>query len=369
MSSVTFLSLTAEQQDLLLGLPFEGRNLITGPPGSGKTLLAVNRATMLDIAGHDVVLLTYSNVLRQYTEALGGHLGFGGRIITCHRWFHDFWRRRYGGAPPTGGDGVGLDWNQVLIRLNSSQTPLDTQIEHLVVDEGQDLPPQFYALCGQLAAHVTVFADDNQRIGDDQSTLTEIHKLLGQGAERHLINGNHRSTRQITRFANHFYCGRGGRPLSLPEREGPMPTIRPYRSRDALADAVAARTAQHPDLEIGVVVQYQQQMVSLLDKLHSRRVTNAQTYASASPHFRSLDFGRPGVRILSPVSAKGQEFDTVFIPNLEQYTGDPSSAALRMKLYVLATRARRELHVSYEAAHEPQLVRDIPDSVLHRVGT
>ncbi|GAA3021853.1 hypothetical protein GCM10020229_36430 [Kitasatospora albolonga] len=49
----------------------------------------------------------------------------------------------------------------------------------LVVDEGQNLPLGFYRLCRVLGVDVTVFADENQRIGTEETTLSEICRTLG----------------------------------------------------------------------------------------------------------------------------------------------------------------------------------------------
>lgn len=362
-----FLDLTSEQQDLLLDLPFEGRYLVSGPPGSGKTLLAAHRATMLDIAGREVVLLTYSNVLRQYTHRLVEPLGFGGTISTCHKWFHGFWRRRYNEAPPTKEDGIELDWTEIIVRLASSVSGFDGEIESLVVDEGQDLPNEFYAVCTQLAVDVTVFADDNQRIGRDQSTLSEIESLLGPETGRHHVISNHRNTRQIAELANLFYCGASGTAPPAPLCEGAVPTLERYESDKAFADALADYARANRQLEIGVALPHRQQLVALADGLRRRGIRHVQAYVSGSPFFRDLDFRKPGVRLFTPVSMKGQEFDTVYVPELEQYAGDVTGAMLRMRFYVLATRARQELHLSYRTEREPEIVSRIPPPVLKRL--
>ena len=369
MKRLTFLDLAPEQQDHLLDLPFEGRYLVSGPPGTGKTELAVQRAVMLDIAGRDVVFLTFSNVLRQYADTLARHLGFRGTVTTCHKWFKNLWIRHFHREPPRAEDDVGLDWTQMLVQLARSRARLSGEVGALVVNEGQNLPREFYALCSHLTANATVFADDNQRIDEGQSTLGEIERLLGRDTQHRRIIGNHRNTRQIAEFANHFYCGPSDRFPPLPERQGPTPTIRRFRTPDTFADVLATFAKANPGQEIGVVLRHKKKCISLHDELYDRGIRKVQSYVSDSFRFREVDFTRPGIRILSPPSTGGQEFDTLFIPNLELYGGDPSSATLRMQLYSLATLARNELYLSYGTDQEPELTRDVPDSLLTRVGT
>ncbi len=45
---------------------------------------------------------------------------------------------------------------------------------------------------------------------------------------------------------------------------------------------------------------------------------------------------------------------------------DPTSAALRMSPHVMATRARRELHLGYEGDAEPPLPAQVNRRVLQR---
>ncbi|MEV5898277.1 AAA family ATPase [Nonomuraea fuscirosea] len=197
MKPLTYLELSTPLQGILIDLPFEGRHLVTGPPGSGKTLLAAHRAAMLDIADREVGLITYSNLLRQYTAILGDQVGLKGKVITFHKWFHEFWRRRFGAAPPPGERPGSFDWLTIMSSLARSPDSLGKEFESLVVDEGQDLPKEFYLLCRQLAADVTVFADEAQCIGDSQSTLLEIQRALGPARRFWKISANHRNTRQI----------------------------------------------------------------------------------------------------------------------------------------------------------------------------
>jgi DNA helicase IV len=367
MRHLTYLDLSASQQDLLIGLPFEGRHLVTGPPGSGKTLLAIHRAAMLDIAGQDVQLITYSNLLRQYTALACERLELNGKVTTFHKWFHGFWRRRFGKKPPPGEREGSFDWSEIIGELVRSGTAIEGEMESLVVDEGQDLPKEFYLLCTQLAANVTVFADDNQRIGEDQSTLPEIHAMLGEVTNLWNVEENHRNSRQIADFAARFYCGPTDELPHPPLRSGPAPTLARYRSEGEFVDHLVKYTRANPEFEIGVALKSTRAQIYLVNELQRRGAASAQTYVARSRQFRAVDFAASGIRVFSIFSMKGLEFDALFVPQLNLYNEDPSGAAVRMRFYVLATRARQELHMSHETEQEPPLVADIPHSILHRL--
>ncbi|WP_431995840.1 AAA family ATPase [Streptomyces griseoflavus] len=156
--TITYLDLAPDQRAALDGLPFDGNHLVSGPPGSGKSILAAQRAVMLALAGTPVVLLTYSNLLRQSLAGTVYALGPADRsvrVMTAHRWLAEW----YGASPPGSEDGW-YDWDALHNRAADPASTAPT----LVVDEGQDLPPEFYLLCRMLHARPTVFADECQRL-------------------------------------------------------------------------------------------------------------------------------------------------------------------------------------------------------------
>ncbi len=85
-------------------------------------------------------------------------------------------------------------------------------------------------------------------------------------------------------------------------------------------------------------------------------------YDSRDP--QELDFDVPGVKVVNYASAKGLEFDTVFLPELQAVTDDPHGATLRMRFYVLVSRARDSLYLMYSSDTEPPVIQDMPPDLL-----
>lgn len=66
-------------------------------------------------------------------------------------------------------------------------------------------------------------------------------------------------------------------------------------------------------------------------------------------------------------SAKGLGFDIVVVPDTHTDAAtDPTEAALRMTYYVLATRAREELHLGHDGDAEPPHLARVPPRLLRR---
>ncbi|MGP3756146.1 DNA helicase [Streptomyces sp. IBSNAI001] len=364
--TLTYLHLTRDQQASLDALPFDGNHVVSGPPGSGKSALAAQRAVMLALTGSPAVLLTRSNLLRQSIAPVVAALGprqDAVVVATAHSWLSQ-WYREQTGTDPSRTDAGWFEWSEFFQQAAVHETAPGFS---LVIDEGQDLPPDFYRFCRVLRARTTVYADECQRLTDTRSTLKEISASLGTGTA-HEIAGNHRNTRQIAELAAHFHTGTV--PPPLPSREGPPPRLHSLSGPGAQAGLLLGLTERHPRRSIGVVLASTRAQFDLLTRLERRAPRlKPQMYTSqaTSGRYRSLDLSRPGIVIVNRASTKGLGFDTVVVPDTHSDSGtDPTSASLRMAYYVLATRARDELHFGYEGADEPALIARVSRQALVR---
>lgn len=79
-----------EQQDIFEEAPLNGCILISGPPGTGKTVIAFLRAKLLAQKKQDVVVLMYNRVLKRYTENIALEID-NVQSSTMHTWFPKWW--------------------------------------------------------------------------------------------------------------------------------------------------------------------------------------------------------------------------------------------------------------------------------------
>lgn len=346
--------LTPAQRDCLDALPLAGNHVVSGPPGSGKSLLAAHRAVHLALTGEPTLLLSRSNLLRQLLgDTLQGIAVPGAPVeaATVHGWIG----RRFGRDASRTEDGW-FDWTALMHRAAASFGATDASTPHLVVDEGQDLPPGFYRLVRLAAASVTVFADECQRLTETNSTLTEITEALGRSTGRFEVAGNHRNTREIASLAERF---RTGGPLpDMPVRSGSLPVIHHYPGTKDLVDDIAKTAAGHPRHRIGVIVNSLRTAADLMPRLERAGLAHVpQLYSSAATagRYRDLDLTRPGVVLVHRASAKGLDFDSVFIADTETDAAtDPTAASLRMAYYVMITRARQRLVLGWQGSRLPR---------------
>ncbi|MFE2855165.1 hypothetical protein ACFXJO_29130 [Streptomyces lavendulae] len=359
----SLLELGPEQQDVI-DLPFQGSHVVTGPPGGGKTVMAVYRTWALAAAGRDVVLVTRFNLLRQYIAQLAPELTDAIGITTWERWIAALWRARFRTDPPRcAEDSLSYDWFEM--QRNCVVQGVGAKI-HLVIDEGQNLPLGFYQLCRILGIEVTVFADENQRISDEQSTLSEIRRTLTPASEPLVLPANYRNSREIAMLASGFRVeGREEIPLSEPS--GRTPVVMRVPSLDALATGISQYVSAHPGWTIGIICRSILMMRDIRRRLSTLGLARrTQTYFHDSHERDTIDFSTHPIKIVSTASMKGLEFDSVFVPDLDSYTEDPTSVEARLRFLVLCTRARKDIHFAHRDSEEPAILSDVPDSLLLR---
>jgi DNA helicase IV len=348
----------SKEQDLIYNLDLDGNYLVTGPPGTGKSVMALYRAQVLSFDDREPAVLMYNNVLQQYTEQAAGQIEIGGFVTTYHKWLWRFWREHYRGSMPTmTGNSYAPDWPEIWKEF-AAKPVSQTVLEDVLVDEGQDLPLDFFRLSRFLAKNMTVFADENQQLWDQNTTIDEIAKAI-KPKEQMELKRNYRNTAEIAAVAAKYYSGSPTGIPDPPTRHGEQPTLRHFGNDDELADFIARYVKARTNLTIGIACDSRPLQMRMLRLLDERKLpVPVQTFVSGNKQHSKLDFDSPAVTIVNFKSLKGLEFDTLFVPELQQVTADPTSAATRMLFYVVMSRARDELHLSYSGLGGPPAILD-----------
>lgn len=227
------------------------------------------------------------------------------------------------------------------------------QIEHVIVDEAQDVTPLEWFLLQTINKRGgwTLLGDLNQRRSDHTpSSWSAVIEMLAppDGAPVRKLKRGYRSTKPILEFANRL-LPRSERETIAFQQDGPSPTMQ--RSSPAnLGDALVRHVDQ-------LVTEYKAGTVAVIsaDPRSARNSLRSAGWSSVlgKPHLCVR--GDREVTVVDPDSARGLEFDAVVIVEPADF---PQNYGRQGPLYTALTRPNRELVVLY--------AKSLPDALKRR---
>ena len=339
-----------EQLDIY-DAPLDESFFVVGPPGSGKTVLAIHRARIMASAGIKVVFVTYNRMLRRL-----GALLAEGRIDakTMHKFVGDhYYKHMQRCAPKLEGKPYSNDWDAIFGDLR--RLGIGADATHAIIDEGQDLPKLFFRYVREfVATNVTVFADEEQALTDERSTLTDIKSGAGLG-DPILLSGNHRNSPEVARVAWHFHDGEIPVPDVHRGSSGELPSLVLYGSLEEATKRIA-NWYKGRGGSLGVVVDRNDTGLAILARLRRRLEGHrVDFYSNKQRNEDTINLLEPGITVLNEKSIKGQEFDAVFIMEIGRFLARATDVGRRV-MYMLCSRARDNLVFMHEGDRLPSVL-------------
>ena len=398
--------LSKEQEAALA--PGEGRRLIVGGPGTGKTVVALIRARRHQRAGDEYVFLVYNHLLhRASVQQFSGALS----SATWTAWFQERFEAITGEAPPreparevrtgsrtrfaaTTGEAPPweparpdefqpIDWEGVL-RIAEGAAPV-ADAPHLVIDEGQDVPPRFYrALVALGFERFFVAADQNQQIHDERSSRRDIETELaidpGDVIE---LKRNYRNSGPVAKLARAFRTSDpASPPVDLPSRPGPAAWLCDYAPGrfTALCRRIVKIVDRKPATLVGVVApdnevreRYARGLREAAEGLSEAAggldhgAPRVETFFGR--HRPDVRFDEGGILVVNAQACKGLEFDVAVLADVDRHkapANDPD--LLRKRFYVMVARAREQVILLRRRGVRSRIDEILPDDpdVLRR---
>lgn len=217
----------------------------------------------------------------------------------------------------------------------------------VVVDEGQDFPPEFFCYARRhIAGVLSVFADEEQALSERQTTLLQI-KQAGGLPDPILLSANHRNSAAIAALAAHFHAGT--LPVAAVQRldaSGDLPRLVCSLGVDHTCESIV-KWYKNRGGSIGVVVS-RNHTGSQIETGLRRLLKNVRVdfYTHERRNEESINVLGPGITVLNTKSVKGQEFDALFLLELERFIPCCTPRALRV-MYMLCSRPRDNLWMVY----------------------
>ena len=345
----------SKEQEGVRALPKEGQHLIVGGPGTGKSVLALIRARRHQREGDDYLFLVFNHLLNR---ASGQLFGKGIASATWDAWFRSRFLELAGQPVPTletnNGSYRPIDWASVDSIVAAMPDNEPRQSPFLVIDEGQDMPREFYnALFGLGFDRFFVVADQNQQITEANSSRKDIQDCLDIEIDAVIeLKQNYRNQYQVARLARAFYTGDpASPPPELPASSpGAVPVLYVYgdEKRDAVARGILRLADRDPTQLIGVITPNNLVRESYLKAMQSAEVRldnpkiPIETYHGDNR--TEVAFEEGGILVINAQACKGLEFDTVVLADIDEHwipRADPDAA--RRLFYVMVARARERV--------------------------
>jgi hypothetical protein len=326
------VELTDDQAWILSFIAHRERAVVTGPAGSGKTLLAIQIARRIAESGRTTLLTCFNRRLAEYlrssTEGVAG-------LDVAH--FHELCARTAREAGLTlpavsvepGSPYFERELPDLLARAASR---LEPRYDAMVVDEAQDFREWWWP--SLLSLHrrpddgmLYLFADDNQNLYGGALPVADAKTRCPP------LPANLRNTKAIHDFVSVFYTG--GTRATAKGPPGRSPEILGYRDDDDLAHLLAV--VLHNLVE-GERVPLEDIVVLTPSGKEKSRLRSRERVDG----FRLSDAVEPGAVLTASVHGfKGLERPVVILAEL----GDKHLEDLGSYVYVGGSRARNHLIV------------------------
>ena len=362
--------LSKEQEDARV-LPKQGRHLIIGGPGTGKSVLALLRSRRHQHDKDPYVFLVYNKLLQQASRQL-----FGTELCSkqWQAWFINIFREMTNDAlpklDPDKYKWKEIDWGKTLeIIADLASNHGDVKRPFLIIDEGQDMPPEFYLAILNLGFEdLYVVADQNQKLEYGRhSNRDEIRCSLSIKLDDVIeLKYNYRNTHPIARLAREFYTGDpASPPPAFPNKPSAFrPMLVEYKPDyfPKIINRILKMADNDPTKLIGVIAPNNVVRERYYDELNKNMIN--VKFDNGPPRvvsFKKDDNHEPlfiegGIMVINAKACKGLEFDTVFLADINEYNfWLQIRDEIKCLFYVMVARAKEKVIMLKEAG-KPCLV-------------
>jgi len=373
----------SKEQETALACAGEGRHLIIGGPGTGKSVLSLLRGRRHHQEGDEYQFLVFNHLLN---EASGQLFGVGLKKETWHKWFRRTFREIAGSPTPKLAENQSgfqdIDWNEVADLIDKLPLDLKPRQTFLVIDEGQDMPRQFYTSLVKLGfEYFFVVADQNQRITEANSSRADIEACLDIEMNEVIeLKENFRNSYPVARLAREFDTGDpASPPPALPERSKNSDVPRLYfydaeRDFDIVVQGIIKRADREPHKLIGVIAPNNDVRERYFGALQSADDSNLDNplppiKTSYWNHYPEVAFDEGGILVINAQACKGLEFDTAILADIdEHYFSHDDPDTVKRLFYVMVARAKEQVFMFMKRGRGRAIKTILPtdDNVLRR---
>lgn len=329
--------------------------VVSGCAGSGKSVIALQKAKRVqsENAGSCEVVV-FTRALCNYMESGRSQLG-----LNCPFYVKESWKGRYG----------------------------KPKADYVIVDEIQDFSAEeVQDFMDAARKHFFFFGDTAQSIyGWKKPTCTvkqvEFMAYQRGSCKDFSLYNNYRLPKPVARITQD-YIGVGvdkfGDGSVYKSQETAKPKILSYQTLDEQLKAVVRIIKNRNLTDVGILIRHNEDIPKVVEMLRAADNVEASKEGKQKLQFEvryndkedfrqsvdNLNFSTNNPKVMTYHSAKGLQFETVFLPDLE----NPTDENWQKTLYVAMTRTYRYLYMMYSGTM-PMILKQVPTSLYETTET
>jgi superfamily I DNA/RNA helicase len=327
-------------------LPMGENRLISGGPGSGKTLVLAHRAQHfmedLGVEPERLRIFVYTKTLAAYIRGGLSELQIPNECIsTFDSWCYEIFREHVHGVnswdPVEKRPRFDIVRAEVLKLFESGR--LRTMFDVVLVDEAQDLSVDAFRILRRAAQHVTICLDRKQRIYDEGVEDEQIRYLLGIKRTNISLLQTFRCSPYIVALAAAFLDD----PEASRQFQKQTQTTQGDRETPVLYSCPDSEVERAKLIELVALRAQRGGRIGLLFPQRRQAWGYAKALREAGLHVeegKEVDFETDAPKAMTIASAKGLTFDSVIVPRLNKAGFGPvDEEKIERMLFMAATRA------------------------------
>ncbi len=348
----------------IVKLPFEKNWLVLGRAGSGKTQVLIHRAAYLADAhgfpSNSYRLFVFTDMAREFIMPGAQQSGLASETVTTFDlWCRRFYENHVSKDLPRAYVNLRVDLPRIrsgVLRTLERNKELQRRLSFALVDDGQDLAPEAYEVLRLAARHITVFADFEQKIADNETSESLLAERLKIGKRRHILSDSYGSAPHVACLASYFipdeslrraYLGHVSAEQKVVEQ--PLCYIAPSFEEEMDLMAATIQMRRSMNKSVGIVV-VSDKMLHELPKQLAKRGVKVEKVLERDAHnvlHEPYDFRNASPKIVTYSASKGMTFDTVFLPELTEDSFHHMRHKQRQRmLFAGMARARQWVYLS-----------------------
>jgi len=336
----TITDLDESQKAVVRHLPYDDPMFVNGPPGSGKTHIAILRLQVLLNNGYtNVLFLLYNHSMYGFLSTIFKKMGLSTNIqIDTKDIF--FYRKAIAlGYPRSYDSGTYEAGYRMKLQHLLTQNQLG-RYDVIVIDECQDFSEMEMSVLRKMSNKIIAVGDLDQSVY--QNSPSSFFKTLPSK----YLTTIYRFGKNVARIAQPF--SKSGEKLEdhvCITNDTDVFRVKANNNSDAFAKiARIIQSKQSTDMTVAILALTNPKLIELEMGLKAHGINSF--CAKANKEFRDYDFDSHKPILITPFSAKGMEFEVVILYGFDDVLDwGPIGNAKKEVLYVSLTRTNNELYL------------------------